>query len=289
MHRQLFRKATHHATTTKRSTSLLCHPSLPLLTNNHHHMMNHNNNSNSSTNNTQQVRSMVFNKLVMPGPKSLDQIVKMNLLEKQTAEDIKVIWYKYHAATNDVLAHTLTTEQYRLLEVRGRACPMFVLPIFRNIGFQNMVLQFQNDHVLYSSLREFQKIGEFATPYLTLTHYQEFSQSKNIVLMRGEVNTKEIDKQQAKETVEIMYRFYLDDVLFRDFVEPFNKTPHLFSFQNLMNAVQMVRPPKITKSKLMDKFEGKYVNTKQYDQNQQSKDTSVHPSIAAVKDWNNKR
>jgi ATP synthase F1 complex assembly factor 1 len=220
---------------------------------------------------TRQSRTMVFNKLTLPGPKSLDQIVKINLLEKENPEAIRTIWYKYHAATNDVIAHTLSTEQYRCLEYRGQQCPMFVLPLFRNIGFVNMVLQFQRDHVLFSSLREFQKIGEFATPHLTLSHFTEFSHSKNLVLMRGEVNTKEIDKGQAKEIVEIMYRFYLEDKLFHEFVEPFNKTPHTFSFEKLMYTIQLVRPPQITKSKLMEKFEGKYVNTKKYEDNKKNK------------------
>ena len=222
----------------------------------------------------QQHRTFKLDRLVMPGPKSLDQIVKLNLLEKETPEVVQTIWSKYHFAMNDAIAHTLTSSQYQTLMSRGLACPMFVLPLFRNIGFVNMVLQFQRGHVLYSSLREFQRIGEFASPYLTLSHYNELERSKGIVLMRGEVNTKEIDKGQAKEIVELMYKFYLDDRLFRDFVEPFNKTPHLFSFQNLMVAIQMVKPPKITKSKLLQKFEGKYVNTSRYDFNQQQKGDS---------------
>jgi ATP synthase F1 complex assembly factor 1 len=217
---------------------------------------------------TTQSRQFKLDRFAMPAPKSLDQIVKLNLLEKEDIEAVKLIWSKYHFAMNDVVAHTLTPEQYHTLMTRGRACPMFVLPLFRNIGFVNMVLQFQSGYVLYSSLREYQKIGEFASPYLTLSHFTELERSKGVVLMRGEVNTKEIDKGQAKEIIRLMYKFYLDDKLFRDFVEPFNKTPHLFSFQNLMVAIQHVKPPEITKNKLKEKFENKYVNTQKYEHKQ---------------------
>eukprot|EP01027_Heterolobosea_sp_BB2_P006774 GEZU01010179.1.p1 GENE.GEZU01010179.1~~GEZU01010179.1.p1 ORF type:complete len:134 (+),score=59.32 GEZU01010179.1:43-444(+) len=121
---------------------------------------------------------------------------------------------------------------------------MFVLPIFKNIGFMTVVIQFQNPYVLITSHREFMKKAQNAPPYLTLTHFTDLLRTKGLVLVRGEVNFEHINKGEAVEFLELLYKFYLTDDLYNKFVEPFNKYPHLFNFQELLNAIQKIRPPK---------------------------------------------
>ncbi|WRT69214.1 uncharacterized protein IL334_006198 [Kwoniella shivajii] len=42
--------------------------------------------------------------------------------------------------------------------------------------------------IIFTPLEEFKKQGEWAQPYLVLTHYPELSQTHNLVLMRGEIS-----------------------------------------------------------------------------------------------------
>nr|CAG4718421.1 unnamed protein product [Naegleria fowleri] len=197
-------------------------------------LLQHNNNNQTREN----------RRFVLPGPKSLDQIVKVPLLERETPEAIIKIWKDHHEMNPLILAETVPYTQYQVLKHRSKDCPMFVLPVFKNIGFQTVVLQFQTEHVLFTSMREFKAKGEWASPQMSLTHFTEFSQTKGIVLMRGETNDAHINKAEGRELARFMYKFYLDDNLYHTFVEVFNKEPSRFNFEELINAVKALKPPK---------------------------------------------
>jgi ATP synthase F1 complex assembly factor 1 len=183
----------------------------------------------------------------LPGPKSLDQIIKMNLIEKEDPPAIEQIWNDFHRLTIDVVSYVIPAEQYKLFLARVKECPWFVLPVFKNIGYVNMVVQAQHEYILFTSMREFKERGATASPYLSLSHFTDIARSKGIILMRGEVNTAEINKGEGSELVKFLYEFYLRDDLYRQFVEVFNKQPHNFNFETLMEAVMKLRPPKSKK------------------------------------------
>ncbi|KAL9656634.1 hypothetical protein ABK040_002905 [Willaertia magna] len=180
-----------------------------------------------------------------PGPKSLDQIIKVPLLERETPEVIRKIWTEHYYMNPTIISDIVPYIKYQVLLHRAKECPMFVLPVFKNIGFQTMVLQLQKDHVLFTGMREFKAKGEYAQPYLSVSHFTEFSQSKGIVLMRGEINDQSVfNKGDAKELINFMYKFYLEDNLYHSFVEVFNKEPFRFNFEELINSIKAIKPPK---------------------------------------------
>jgi ATP synthase F1 complex assembly factor 1 len=167
----------------------------------------------------------------------------MNLIEKETPPAIEQIWNEFHKHTIDIVSYVIPFDKYKLFQERVKECPMFVLPVFKNIGFVNMVVQAQQDHVLFTSMREYKEKGAMASPYLSLSHFTDIARQKGIVLMRGEVNTGEINKGEGSELVKFLYEFYLRDDLYRQFVEVFNKQPSSFNFDTLMDAVTKLRPP----------------------------------------------
>lgn len=179
----------------------------------------------------------------IPGPKSLDQIIKMNLIEKETPQAIEQIWNDFHYLTIDVVSKVIPYQQYQLFFSRITTCPWFVLPVFKNIGYMNMVVQAQREYILFTSMREFKQRESMASPYLSLSHFTDLVQTKGIVLMRAEVNTTHLNKGEANDLVKFLYEFYLRDDLYRQYVEVFNKQPNSFNFDNLMEAVMKLRPP----------------------------------------------
>lgn len=73
--------------------------------------------------------------------KKLSDIMKIELIEDKTADEIKQIWLEYHKH-KDVIAATMTTEQYEKLMNRGKEFPIFLLPLPRNEGYEFIMLQF---------------------------------------------------------------------------------------------------------------------------------------------------
>lgn len=72
---------------------------------------------------------------------------------------------------------------------------MFVLPVFRDKGYMTLISQYQDICFLITSLEEFRKNPTAATPYLSMTLYDDFIHDKGLGLVRGDVGihlTKEV-------------------------------------------------------------------------------------------------
>lgn len=176
-----------------------------------------------------------------PGPKSLDQIVKMRYLEKEFPEQVKHIWNSHHYFKPDLLSDAIRVNTYETLLPRMRKCPLFIIPIQKKLGYVNYMVQCQEQYILITSLLEFKKRGEYANPYLCVSHFTELAKSKQLVLMRGEINMQLITKPEAIELIRLTYIFYLSDRLYLNFVEPFNKTPHLFDYEKFLQTVKKLK------------------------------------------------
>lgn len=89
--------------------------------------------------------------------KKLSDIMKIELVEDKTAEDLSKIWIEYHK-TKDVLAATLTVQQFDSLMARAKANPVFILPLPRSEGFEFIMLQFASNTVHFTPLLAYQVI-----------------------------------------------------------------------------------------------------------------------------------
>lgn len=83
---------------------------------------------------------------------------------------------------------------------------------------------------IFTPLEEFKKHGEWAQPYLVMTHYPELSQTHDLVLMRGEITAAAaggvpssnenpgflLSQQQAQLLVLALQRFYCTGVEVRN-------------------------------------------------------------------------
>ena len=74
---------------------------------------------------------------------------------------------------------------------------------------------------IFTPLEEFKKAGEWAQPYLVLTHYPDLAHSHGTVLMRGEISTASagdlnpgylLSQPQAQLLALALQRFYCADI-----------------------------------------------------------------------------
>ena len=94
-------------------------------------------------------------------------------------------------------------------------------------------------HMIFTGLEDYKARGTQASPYFTVTFYTEFAESKDLVLIRGDVVfTSKLSDPEAKWLFETAQSFYLNDVRYK-LVERFNKETREFEFKDVLQALDM--------------------------------------------------
>ena len=161
-----------------------------------------------------------------PAPRALAEITNLPLLELEDAKSVKAIWEGHHKEQNTCVAGTLSGAQYDLLESRAASSPFFVFPVPRDGGHFILLSQAQGKHFLFTFLEDYKNNPETATPYFSLTMYDDFKETKDLVLARGDISDM-MKRSEAQRIMEFTTSFYLDNY---EAVEAFNHTPEKFDF-----------------------------------------------------------
>lgn len=94
-------------------------------------------------------------------------------------------------------------------------------------------------HIIFTGLEDYKARGTQAAPYMTVTFYTEFAESKDLVLIRGDVVfTSKLTDTEAQWLMETIQTSYLNDVRYK-LVEQFNKEPRNFDFKDVLRALEM--------------------------------------------------
>ncbi|KAG0747925.1 hypothetical protein G6F57_002017 [Rhizopus arrhizus] len=171
---------------------------------------------------------------------TLDKLVKIELLEKETPENIEKIWTAGHA-NKDCITAVIPSDIYDKLYKRSQDYPMFIVPMPREEGVEFYFLQFNFHQCHFTSLLEYKTKGTEARPFLTLTHFPELQQSKGIVLMKGDITDEPrmLDTANAQFLAFALQQFYASGSESNmKLVEKFHKSPSQFDFQELIKAVE---------------------------------------------------
>lgn len=139
--------------------------------------------------------------------KKLSDIMKLDLVEQRSVEEIKQIWLEYHQG-KEVICATIPMEQYDLMMKRAKKYPVFILPIPRSQGFEFMMLQFFANTIHFTPLINYQVHKENAPECLNVAMYAELKESKGLVLMRGEYDSKVISGQEAQCLANQLQMYY---------------------------------------------------------------------------------
>uniref|UniRef100_A0A1I8Q8D4 ATP synthase mitochondrial F1 complex assembly factor 1 n=1 Tax=Stomoxys calcitrans TaxID=35570 RepID=A0A1I8Q8D4_STOCA len=172
--------------------------------------------------------------------KKLEDIMKIELIQDKSAEEISKIWFEYHK-TKDVLAATLTVEQFERLMERAKKHPIFLLPLPRSEGFEFIMLQFASNAVHFTPLLAYQVHAENAPECLTIVHYTEM-RDKGIILMRGEYDSKVVSGQEAQCLANELQMFYCkNDPAKQQLLETFTSKPDEFKHMDLIKEVENIQ------------------------------------------------
>ncbi|CAL4888124.1 unnamed protein product [Urochloa decumbens] len=162
-------------------------------------------------------------------PKPLGSIIDVERAKGLSPEHLVAAWDDYHLGRGHIGA-SMKTKLYHLLEQRSSTCRHFVIPLWKGSGYTTMFMQ---------GLEDYKARGTQASPYYTVTHYTEFAETKDTVLIRGDVVfTSKLTDPEAKTLLETAHSFYLNDVRYR-LVERFNKETHEFEFRDVLQVLDM--------------------------------------------------
>lgn len=185
--------------------------------------------------------------------KTLSSYVNVEKLRQHTdPKEIELIWRAGHAKDSLICA-TIPSAMYQRMASVARDHPMFILPLPREQGVEMHFMQFkfpeQNvTHILFTSLLEYKTHGEFARPHTTIMHFEDLSEEKGIVLMRGEVDTlqKAITLDDASMLVMGVQKLYGADGqtergrIRRRLIEQFTKGSEEFDHNKLMDELNRI-------------------------------------------------
>ncbi|OVA14483.1 ATP11 [Macleaya cordata] len=171
-------------------------------------------------------------------PKPLDSIIDIKRAKNCSPEDLASIWDDYHLGRGHIGA-TMKAKLYHLMEQRAIPCRYFVIPLQKGSGYTTMFVQVQMPHILFTGLEDYKARGTQAAPYFTATYFTEFEESKDMVLIRGDiVFTSKLTDSEAQWLLETAQSFYLNDVRYK-LVERFNRETHEFEFKDVLQALEI--------------------------------------------------
>jgi len=174
---------------------------------------------------------------VMVKKKSLEKVMKIELLADKSAEEIAQIWTE-HFSSKEAVAAVIPTNTYKVMQERFKEFNTFLFPLPRDQGYEFTVVQFLGDEAHFTTLINYQAHKENAPECLTMTHYTELAEEKGIVLMVGEFDKDVLSPREAKclaDQVEIYYNKPSEQKL--ELLNNFTKRPQYFSHTDLINEM----------------------------------------------------
>ncbi|XP_057532168.1 uncharacterized protein LOC130810207 [Amaranthus tricolor] len=170
--------------------------------------------------------------------KPLNSIMDLERAKNKSPEDLALIWDDFHLGRGHIGA-SMKTSLYRLFEQRAADCQYFVIPLWRGSGYTTMFSQVKIPHMIFTGLEDYKARGTQASPYFTVAHYTEFADSKDLVLVRGDiVFSSKLTDEEAKWLIETTQSFYVNDTRYK-LVELFNKQTRDFEFKDVLQALNM--------------------------------------------------
>jgi len=170
-------------------------------------------------------------------PKALADVMKMELVQDKSADEIKQIWEEYNKH-KDYIAAVIPSDSYALIKQGSQQYRTFLFPLPRSQGYEFIVCQFEGDEAHFTPLIAYQAHKESAPECLTITHYTEF-QEKGIILMRGEFNKEVLNVTEAQCLANQVQLYYgQEDKVRLAIMETFTKRPDEFKHMDLIAQLE---------------------------------------------------
>ena len=167
-------------------------------------------------------------------PRSLDEIVKRELISNEPADRMEEIWLQYHVESKSAAGFTLHADHQKVIADRMKESPMCIWPVFKSNSDEHFILlsQQQDTFVLCTYLEEYKRSPDTASPWLCVAVFDDFVETKKMALVRGDF-TPNLNKAEGDLTSRLILHGYYDDAGY-EFVRAFNKTPETFDYDAFM-------------------------------------------------------
>mmetsp|Transcript_22888 Transcript_22888/g.34358 ORF Transcript_22888/g.34358 Transcript_22888/m.34358 type:complete len:210 (-) Transcript_22888:200-829(-) len=174
--------------------------------------------------------------LSFASPKTLDEILKTDMITGKTADEVSSLWMGYHADKEDTIGICCKGSEAKLVIERAAGHEFIIQPIFREDGFFNLVSQFQNPrYFLLCLLEDYQQNPSNANPLLTMSVFDDLHDSHGLGLVRGDVINKGISTEEANKVIQNLFEGYVNDDEFES-VRSFNKQPEKFDVDDYISC-----------------------------------------------------
>mmetsp|Transcript_22901 Transcript_22901/g.28862 ORF Transcript_22901/g.28862 Transcript_22901/m.28862 type:complete len:186 (-) Transcript_22901:156-713(-) len=172
------------------------------------------------------------------GPRSLNEIMKTDLLEGKTKAEISEIWMTYHEGKERVHGAILKgCDGVKILE-RAEKLQFFIQPIFRNDGFFMLLSQFQPpSHFLLAYLEDYKMDPNRAQPLVTFSIFNDLVESHDMSLVRCDVINKGIEESEGQKVMDLLLDSYKVDEDFSRWVKQFNEQPGDFDVDDYISCM----------------------------------------------------
>ena len=114
----------------------------------------------------------------------------------------------------------------------------FVYLMPKESGYETVYAEFQGQVCLLTPLLEYKTHQDFARTMLTMTHFTELIDGKEIVLMRGEYDGNRISPQEAQYLANQVQIYYIGSEEKYQHVVRFNHEPEKFDFGQLVKEME---------------------------------------------------
>ncbi|CAH1733165.1 unnamed protein product [Aphis gossypii] len=161
-------------------------------------------------------------------PKTLEQVMNIELLRDKSWRDVSEIWLAYHRTRDETLSAVIPLNQFEKFYNQSIKYPMFILPLPRNTsGYEFIFAQFQhyqehstsNCTVHLTPLISYQTYNENAPECMTVEYYTDLCNSdkaienngtdnESCVLMRSTYDGKLLSAAEAACLVNQLRIFY---------------------------------------------------------------------------------
>nr|XP_026690340.1 ATP synthase mitochondrial F1 complex assembly factor 1-like [Ciona intestinalis] len=165
--------------------------------------------------------------------KTLDDILKLEMVMKLKAEDIQKLWVDRYA-NKDAVCAVISSQSYCVIRTILEKYPVFVFPLPRKDGYEIFVGQFSNNDIYFTSLINYQQHKENAPSQLTLNHFTELESEKGIVLMSGPVFDDALSVTDAQLLAYQVQHFCTEHP---KLIRGFNVSPQDFDINSVISSL----------------------------------------------------
>lgn len=186
-------------------------------------------------------KSGLSNQTSMKKEKTLEDVMKIDLIADKSAEEISTLWKAFFTAKKEKLCAVIPSATFRNMKELYGLHKTFLLPLPRRDGYEFFIVQFLDNEAHFTSLINYQAYKENAPEVMTLVHYTDVAESKEIVLMVGEFDGNSLSLQEAQCLANQVEMYYCNPSESKKYLlDTFTFKPQEFKHQDLVDQLENI-------------------------------------------------